>query len=210
MATHERRPQAEIEARCTAGRRAGAATSSCSSSWARTSTRGASIGTPLHAAADGKHAEKARLLIVAGANIDAKNREGLTRLELALRRCRKADLDPMLALVRVLLEAGAARTPAITATVERIGKQFAMHRDGSTSRRSVRRAPASILSTRHSTCVPSRGGRYTMAPRRSRCRRPPGRSKSDGAGNERLAALAVRWVLGNPEPAALPEPSYRR
>jgi hypothetical protein len=35
-------------------------------------------------------------------------------------------------------------------------------------------------------------------------------SKSGGAGNARLAALAVAWVLKNPRPLPLPMPSYRR
>jgi hypothetical protein len=35
-------------------------------------------------------------------------------------------------------------------------------------------------------------------------------SESGGAGNARLAALAVAWVLRNPRPVPLPTPSYRR
>ena len=31
-----------------------------------------------------------------------------------------------------------------------------------------------------------------------------------GAGNDRLAALGVAWVLKNPEPLPLEKPSYRR
>jgi ankyrin repeat protein len=79
---------------------------------------GRSIGTPLHAAADPKHAEHARLLIAAGANVDAKDDEGLMPLEVALRGCGNTDLEYMPALVRVLLEAGAARTPAMKKMVE--------------------------------------------------------------------------------------------
>jgi hypothetical protein len=37
-----------------------------------------------------------------------------------------------------------------------------------------------------------------------------GSLRSGGAANDRLAALAVQWVLQNPEPAPLPKPSYCR
>ena len=78
----------------------------------------ASIGTPLHAAADSKHAETARQLLLHGARVDALNKEGLTPLEIALRGCNNADLDRMPAFVKVMLDAGAARTPAMKSFVE--------------------------------------------------------------------------------------------
>src|SRR5690349_5635643 len=62
-----------------------------------------SIGTPLHAAADSKHAGNARLLLAHGARVDARNRGGLTPLEVALRGCTNAELDRMPALVEVML-----------------------------------------------------------------------------------------------------------
>jgi hypothetical protein len=89
----------------------------------------ASIGTPLHAAAARKGAEAARLLLAAGAKVDAKNDEGLTPLELALRECSNAELVDMAALARVLLDAGAARTPQMKETVARLGKTFEFHRE---------------------------------------------------------------------------------
>ena len=68
---------------------------------------GASIGTPLHAAADSKNVENASKLLAHGADVDARNRDGLTPLELALQCCSNIDLEDMAPLARLLLEAGA-------------------------------------------------------------------------------------------------------
>jgi hypothetical protein len=247
------------------------------------------IGTPLHAAAAGKRAENARLLIAAGANVDAKNIEGLTPLELALRECSNAELVDMATLARVLLDAGAARTPEMKQTVERLGKTFEFHResfnpekvDETTAaldflyatfevppvpRRQVHdgAAPIAVKATtwqrQHAELweqlVPSRGPAKTV---QGEVIRITGRisdewerngglnwdrdydamaralrehvgtgvalapaeveeiasivgslRKTGGAGNDRLQALAVGWVLKNPRPVALPKPSYRR
>lgn len=89
---------------------------------------GAPIGTPLHAAADAKRAENAELLLRAGAEVDARNAEGLTPLELALRGCRNIELAAMAALARVLLGAGARRSPSTKKLVAEIGKGFEFHR----------------------------------------------------------------------------------
>jgi hypothetical protein len=249
----------------------------------------ASIGTPLHAAADGKRAENARLLLAAGANVDAKNDDRLTPLELALRGCSNADLDRMPALVRVMLEAGAARTPAMKEMVEQIGKTFEFHREAynpesvaeanaaldflyatfdvpPVPRRQEqdRGTPIAVKATtwqkQHAELwellVPSKGPAKTV---QGEVIRIAGRisdewernggvnwdrdysemalallshvgtgvalaaaeveeiasivkslSRSGGAGNDRLAALAVGWVLQNPKPVPLPKPSYRR
>jgi len=91
---------------------------------------GASIGTPLHAAADGKQVEHAARLLACGADVEARNGEGLTPLELALRGCSNIDLEAMAALARLLLEAGARRTPAMSRSVEEIGRRFEFHREG--------------------------------------------------------------------------------
>jgi hypothetical protein len=248
-----------------------------------------SIGTPLHAAADAKHAENARLLIAAGANVDAKNNEGLTPLELALRGCSNAELDRMPALVRVMLEAGAACTPTMKNMVQRIGKTFEFHRERF-DRKSVGEASAALdflyatfdvppvlrshghdgttlIAVKSTTwqkqhaelwelLVPSKGPAKTV---QGEVVRIAGRisdewerngganwdrdydemahallthvgtgtalapaeveeiasivrslRKSGGARNDRVAALAVGWVLRNPKPIALPRPSYRR
>ncbi len=87
-----------------------------------------SIGTPLHAAADSHNAKNARLLLQGGACIDAVNREGLTPLQLALRGCSNIDLENMVLLANVLLEAGARKTPRLKQFVTEIGKRFEFHR----------------------------------------------------------------------------------
>ena len=89
----------------------------------------ATIGTPLHAAAEGKRARNAALLLEHGAKVDARNSEGLTPLELSLRGCSNIELERMVALGRVLLEAGAEKTPATSRFVAEIGKRFEFHRD---------------------------------------------------------------------------------
>lgn len=88
----------------------------------------ASIGTPLHAAADRNHPENARLLLAHGAIVDARNKEGLTPLELALRGCSNVELERMPALVKLLLDAGATRTPAMKDFVHHLGQTFEFHR----------------------------------------------------------------------------------
>jgi hypothetical protein len=90
----------------------------------------ASIGTPLHAAADSYNVQNARLLVDWGALVDARNKEDLTPLELALRGCSNINLDDMATLAEHLLQAGAARTPRMKNFVETIGKNFEFHRSG--------------------------------------------------------------------------------
>jgi hypothetical protein len=89
-----------------------------------------SIGTPLHAAADSHKAENAALLLQAGAGVDAVNRDGLTPLELALRGCSNSALESMVELAKVLLGAGAGKTPRMKDFVTEIGKRFEFHRSG--------------------------------------------------------------------------------
>jgi hypothetical protein len=89
---------------------------------------GASIGTPLHAAAHAHNVENVRLLLESGAQIDAPNRENLTPLELALRGCSNSDLQNMAPLAETLLAAGARKTPRMKEFVAIIGKNFEFHR----------------------------------------------------------------------------------
>ncbi|MBI1248635.1 hypothetical protein GC197_12445 [bacterium] len=84
--------------------------------------------TPLHAAAGFHNANNARLLLEHGAEVNQKNQQGQTPLELALFRCQNVDINNMVPLAKVLLEAGAERTPQISELVEKIGKQFEFHR----------------------------------------------------------------------------------
>jgi hypothetical protein len=249
----------------------------------------ASIGTPLHAAADTKHAENATQLLAHGARVDARNEEGLTPLDLALRGCTNAQLDRLPAFVKVMLDAGATRTPAMKNFVEHLGKSFEFYREAfdpagvaaasaaldflyatfditPVPRRRVYDGAAPIVvnattwQQQHAELwdllVPSTGPAKTVqgevvrvtgrisdewerngganwdrayaqmagslasyvqrgtplvpsevAEIKSIVRSLVGR---DGAGNERLAELAVAWVLKNPQPLALEKPSYVR
>lgn len=90
----------------------------------------ASVGTPLHAAADSFNVETVRLLLDRGARVDALNKDGLTPLELALRGCSNINIGDMAALAETLLAAGAARTPRMAGRVGEIGKRFEFHRAG--------------------------------------------------------------------------------
>lgn len=89
----------------------------------------ASIGTPLHAAACRKHAENATLLLAYGARVDACDERGLTPLEVALHGCTNADLERIPAFVKVMLDAGATRTPAMSGFVKRLAENFEFYRD---------------------------------------------------------------------------------
>jgi hypothetical protein len=89
-----------------------------------------SRGTPLHAAADSHNANHACLLLEHGARVNERNREQLTPLELALRGCSNIDIENMVALAEVLLDAGAEKTPQMKGFVEEIGKRFEFHRSG--------------------------------------------------------------------------------
>ncbi len=249
----------------------------------------ASIGTPLHAAADSKHAENARQLLARGAQIDARNEEGLTPLEVALRGCTNAELDRMPAFVTAMLDAGATRTPAMNGFVKHVGEFFEFHRDAFNAegvvaasaaldylcvtfdvtpvpRRRIHdgTAPIIVKSTtwqkQHAELwnllVPSGGPAKTV---QGEVIRISGRISDEwerngganwnrayaqmanafsvyvqrgtplglsevaeiesivrslidrgGAGNDRLAELAVAWVLKNPQPLALEIPDYEQ
>lgn len=249
----------------------------------------ASIGTPLHAAADTKHAENARQLLAHGAQADARNEEGLTPLEVALRGCTNAELDRMPAFVKVMLDAGATRTPAMKGFVKHVGETFEFHRDAFAPEGAV--AASAALDYLYATfdvppvprrrthdgtspivvkatawqdqhaelwnlLVPSSGRAGTV---QGEVIRIAGRIsdewerngginwdrdytkmatsisayvqrgtpldttdtaeiasivgalvESGGEGNDRLAELAVAWVLRNPQPLSLEKPDYRR
>jgi hypothetical protein len=85
-------------------------------------------GTPLHVAAARKHAGNSAQLLARGAQVDARDQDGETPLEVALSSCTNAELDRMPALVTVLLEAGAACTPAMKGFVRRVGESFELYR----------------------------------------------------------------------------------
>jgi hypothetical protein len=249
----------------------------------------AARATPLHAAAGVVNVASAAKLIARGADVDARNRDGLTPLELALQRCSNVDIPAMLELARLLLGAGARRTPGTASSVEAIGKRFEAHRaafakDGVEAasaglealyalfevppvpRRSMHdgTSPITVTATtwqeRHAELwdllVPSSGSAATV---QGEVIRITGRIshelEDDGGGNwdeeyrsmarafldhvrsgtplraldiadarsivhdlvhagrgdtDRLAELAVAWVVLNPAPVALARPGYRR
>lgn len=91
---------------------------------------GSSIGTPLHAAAHSHNAENTALLVQHGAQVDVRNKEGLTPLELALRNCQNINIAETAKLARILLDAGAEKTPRMAQFVEELGQRFEFHRSG--------------------------------------------------------------------------------
>jgi hypothetical protein len=90
----------------------------------------ASLGTPLHAAADAKHLQHTKALLKAGATVDARNRQGLTPLEAMLQRSSNVDLEHLPPMVKTLLDAGAAPSPAAKDFVTKLGATFEFHRKG--------------------------------------------------------------------------------
>lgn len=90
----------------------------------------ASCGTPLHDAADACSVHNVRLLIEYGAEVNARNREGLTPLEYVLQRCHNARLPQMADVCELLLSSGAARSPRQQEFVGKIGQTFEFHRAG--------------------------------------------------------------------------------
>jgi len=84
--------------------------------------------TPLHSAADAKNLVAVERLLAAGAQVNAKNDEGFTPLELGLRGCRNIDIVPMVPVAKRLLAAGAKETAAMKVFVQQIGTNFEFHR----------------------------------------------------------------------------------
>lgn len=87
-------------------------------------------GTPLHRAATAGRVAHARQLIAHGARVDAHDKQGFTPLEIALRGCSNAQIEAVVDLAAVLLDAGATVTDRMPAFVTRIGEQFEFHRAG--------------------------------------------------------------------------------
>lgn len=87
------------------------------------------FGTPLHIAAERTNLEAIRLLLKAGAKIEARNNWKDTPLEHALRTCQNADIEEMVPTAKLLLNAGAKPTDKTREFVEKIGQQFEEFRD---------------------------------------------------------------------------------
>lgn len=90
----------------------------------------ASAGTPLHLAAAHARVEPTRLLIAAGADVNALSSSGQTPLDAALQRAHNAFLPQLVEVTRMLLAAGATRTPSMQPAITRIGTTFEFHRSG--------------------------------------------------------------------------------
>jgi hypothetical protein len=97
---------------------------------ANVNASGSSSGTPLHVAAGAKKAEHVAQLLAYGADVEARNDEGLTPLEFSLRGCTNIEIERMVGIARLLLESGARGTFATSKYVEEIGKRFEFHRAG--------------------------------------------------------------------------------
>ena len=87
-------------------------------------------GTPLHMAAGSYKVGNARLLLAHGAHVDALDKDNMTPLALALRRCGNIDIEGMAGLAELLLDAGARKPSDVAALVSRIGINFEFHRIG--------------------------------------------------------------------------------
>lgn len=87
-------------------------------------------GTPLHNAAGSGHVENARILVAAGARVDALDSSGDTPLDHMLIRCSNAQITQAALIADMLIDAGAAKTEAAAEAVPRIGTNFEFHRAG--------------------------------------------------------------------------------
>ena len=88
----------------------------------------ASIGTPLHAAADSHNYENIKTLVEAGSKVNELNKAKLTPLEVALLGCSNTDIEETLKISEYLLCRGAKKTKKVPEFVERIGSNFEFHR----------------------------------------------------------------------------------
>lgn len=88
----------------------------------------ASIGTPLHAAADSHNYDNIKILVEAGAKVNELNKAKLTSLEVALSGCSNIDIEETLKISEYLLAKGAKKTRNTAEYVKRIGTNFEFHR----------------------------------------------------------------------------------
>jgi hypothetical protein len=86
--------------------------------------------TPLHAAADSHKSESIRALLQKGADPNAKTRNGLTPLELALATARNIDIPETAKIAELLLTREVSVAGMMRKDVERIGREFEFHRAG--------------------------------------------------------------------------------
>lgn len=90
--------------------------------------RASSGETPLHSAAGSRHAHAALVLIEAGADLEARTARGQTPLEWGLIHSHNAQLPRLLALVDVLLSAGAVASDDARALMKKVSEEFEFHR----------------------------------------------------------------------------------
>lgn len=89
--------------------------------------------TPLHSAVHYYRVQAVRDLIAQGANVQAENKRKETPLAKALKQCRLQDLEDAAEVTKILLDAGAAITPEMKKSIQRIGKEFEFIRAGKQS-----------------------------------------------------------------------------
>lgn len=89
-----------------------------------------SSGTPLHIAASAPHPHNVKALVAAGAKVDIKNRNQLTPLDFALASANNASLDRLGKVAKLLVDAGAKKSPQTDTFVTQIGQTFEFHRAG--------------------------------------------------------------------------------
>jgi hypothetical protein len=87
--------------------------------------------TPLHCAAQNHSVENVKILLAHGAKTEAlvsygygPNKEDYTPLELALLTCNNIDIENMVEISRILLDAGAHKTERMKELVTKIGERF--------------------------------------------------------------------------------------
>jgi hypothetical protein len=88
--------------------------------------------TPLHAAVQAGDVDGVARLLEQGADVNARRAggiTGLTPLEYGLQCCSTTDVDSMARIARLLMDAGAARTPKACAFTRRLGERFEFSRD---------------------------------------------------------------------------------
>lgn len=90
--------------------------------------KGQNSGTPLYVTAGGAHLENARVLIQAGADVNAADMSGETTLQRALKTAHNANMARLAPYCEYLISVGAKVSPDMEAHVRRIGQTFEFHR----------------------------------------------------------------------------------
>ncbi|MEP0519248.1 MAG: ankyrin repeat domain-containing protein [Hyphomicrobiales bacterium] len=87
-----------------------------------------SRGSPLHCTVGQLNMHHAKTLIDSGADVNARNRDGNTALDLALLYCSSVDLPNLVPYAEFFLKAGAIETPDMKTSLTGIGTSFEFRR----------------------------------------------------------------------------------